>query len=1031
MKKLLTFLDEKFLKFGIGFAIVFTALYPKLPSVHIVHTWVYIRLEDFLIALLIGFWIIQLVRKKVTLPFPVAKPIILYWIAGLASLVWCFVFIAPHLANFFPNVAILNYLRRIEYMLLFFVAFSTIKTEKDVVDYIKILLVTVLGIVLYGFGQRWYINLWSAFPHFFEKYSFCFPSFQTGNEEFAKGLPLCLPPDARITSTFGGHYDLAGYLVLLIPVLFASIFAFKNKLGKFIIFLLTISAIILLILTASRISFIAYFVGIVVFLIFIKQKKIILPAFIVSLALLLLFSASTAKRFLDTIRLTSVVTDTTGQVVGVSADNLPDELRKKISKNPVIVEAPPPSQNLPTGSSFITLPGKAVNTTTAVVKTKVPTSKEKELNLAYGGVEISTIKGTFLIKQALVYDISFTTRFQGEWPNAWNAFMRNPILGSGFSSISLATDGDYFRWLGETGLFGTLSFILIFIYFGILLKAASSKIPTNFGKYIAYGLAGGVLGLFFNATFIDIFEASKVAEPLWIFLGIGVGIVLLHYKDTTNYVHYLKKIFTSNLLIGIYLFIILGITFFPTISNFFVADDFTWMKWAAFSRVGDVIGYFTNAGGFFYRPLDKLLIFFLYTFSAFRPEGYHLFMLFLHFFAGLAVYAILQRLFNKKIFSFTGALLFILSASHGENVYWISTISTSLSTVFILYGVLSWIKFRDNNSKISYIVSIIWGILSLLSYEMAIIFPVLLLITDIILLKVRKIKDLVLPYIVFGLLLVLYYIVRIVTHSAVPGGDYAYNISHLPQNIVGNFLGYMGLFIKGEYFLPLYTHLRDILRMYPQQVGISIAIILSVLLSVIVIARKKIDHIPNKEVWSVVLYGIVFAFVSLLPFLGLGNLAERYIYLASVGYVIATMAIIRLFYRWIKTVFGRSVAYPLLIGVSVLLLVGNAVAIRQASTQWYEAGEITRLALAQIRVKHESIPPYSRFYMVNVPIRHKNAWVFPTGVNDGVWFIYREESPRIYPVSSVIQAKDLIHNSDELTKAFIFVFDDKGHMKEL
>src|SRR6266852_2427266 len=142
MNKLLQFFNDKLLKWGVGLAIVFVTLYPKLPSIQVSHTWVYIRLEDFLIAVIVGIWAVQLVRKKVSLPFPVAAPIIIYWIVGLVSLVFSLIFIGPHLANFFPKIALLQYLRRIEYMILFFVAYATVRSKKDIRDYIFILFLT-------------------------------------------------------------------------------------------------------------------------------------------------------------------------------------------------------------------------------------------------------------------------------------------------------------------------------------------------------------------------------------------------------------------------------------------------------------------------------------------------------------------------------------------------------------------------------------------------------------------------------------------------------------------------------------------------------------------------------------------------------------------------------------------------------------------------------------------------------------------------------------------------------------------------
>jgi len=229
MGKLWNFFKNNLLKIGISFLLVFIAWYPKLPSVHIAHTWVYIRLEDFSILLVVGIWFIQFLLRRVKLPPKIWLTFPFYLGVGLISLVLSLIFIGPHLANFFPSVAVLYYIRHIEYLILFFVAFSTIKSTKDIRDYLIILSITVLGFSLYAFGQRFYLDAWAAFPKFFEKYPYCFPSFQTGNEEFAKGIPLCLPKDARITATFAGHYDLAGYLVLIIPILTAVFLFVKGE----------------------------------------------------------------------------------------------------------------------------------------------------------------------------------------------------------------------------------------------------------------------------------------------------------------------------------------------------------------------------------------------------------------------------------------------------------------------------------------------------------------------------------------------------------------------------------------------------------------------------------------------------------------------------------------------------------------------------------------------------------------------------------------------------------------------------------
>src|SRR6185437_10801454 len=221
MKKFLTFLDNNILRFSIAFAILFIPLYPKVPSIGISHVWVYIRLEDFLLFLVSLIWFIQLIRKKVSLPRPEGYTLVAYWIIGLITLIYCLLFIASNLVNFFPLIAALEYLRRIEYMILFFAAYSSVKNQKDVNFYLITLGIALTLITLYGFGQKFYTILWTLFPAFFQQHQFCFPAFLTGNEEFAKGIPLCLDSLSRIASTFGGNYDLSSYLVLFIPLFIA------------------------------------------------------------------------------------------------------------------------------------------------------------------------------------------------------------------------------------------------------------------------------------------------------------------------------------------------------------------------------------------------------------------------------------------------------------------------------------------------------------------------------------------------------------------------------------------------------------------------------------------------------------------------------------------------------------------------------------------------------------------------------------------------------------------------------------------
>lgn len=1027
MKKLLAFVDTYLLKFGVLLTLLFVAWYPKLPSIHIVRTWVYIRLEDFVIAAVVLFWIIQLLRRKVKLPFPVGIPIGAYWLVGFCSLLFSLIITGPHLAGFFPHLAILEYGRRIEYMILFFVAFSTIRSVKDLRDYCIVLCVIILGVVIYGFGQRYYLDLWAMFPKFFEKYPFCFPSFQTGNEEFAKGLALCLPKEARIPATFGGHYDLAGYLVIVLPILLGIFFSIKKRIAKIGVSLLFLLSLILLLLTASRVSFFSYLLGVSATLIFLKRKKWLIPVLGISILFLLIFSGSTAKRLLETFRIVNVVTNNQGQVVGIAQSNLPDALKNKVSKtDSVIVEAPPPTQNLPTGSSFITLPQTSVATNTALVKTSITTAESLRLKLANGGLQISTISGSFLIQKALVYDISFTTRFQAEWPNAWAAYMSNPALGKGYSTITLATDNDYLRLLGETGFLGFISFILIFIVFGIFLRETVLKTASPLTKTFTLGLAGGVIGLFANAALIDVFEASKVAEPLWILLGVAVGGLSLEKHESIPYIAKLKKVFTSHIFLVLYLLIAVLVVFGGGLNNFFAGDDFVWLKWAANTGPHQFGKYFLDASGTFYRPLDKIIMYFLYTLFSFQPQGYHVFWLFIHFFIGLAVYLLGLQIFKKKLWAWMLAIVYLVLPIHAEVLFWMSTMPVSLGTLFMTYSLWTYVMWRKNNRVWVYVLSLFFALLGIFSYEMAVTLPLILFATDLYLHGSKNVKNLAwyVPYIVID---IVYLLLRSSAHVASAAGDYVLSLPHLLANTVGNFVGYVVVSFFGEGALTYHVLLRQGVRPSAYLVEVMLGLLLITLAVILFKAKKKVGLLLHNENILLALFGFAFAFISLLPFLGLGTMAERYGYLAGIGFACVFVAIFR-------STFGKArknMRIAAIIAGAVVFLLFKGL-VNTELVQWQKASDIAFTTLGYFRIEHPEIQYNSTIYMVNVPTRYGTAWVFPVGLPEGLWFIYRNPSLRVVVVSSIEKATELKkqHPSKLPAKDYMFDYDKDYNIVE-
>jgi hypothetical protein len=162
----------------------------------------------------------------------------------------------------------------------------------------------------------------------------------------------------------------------------------------------------------------------------------------------------------------------------------------------------------------------------AEIKGQVLTEEEKERLIAERLGQFTPIK-------AVLPDISTSVRLYASWPRAIRAWQENYILGSGPSSIGEASDGDYFRWLGEFGILGTGLFLyLLFSIAWYIWRFIRTVKPDDTPVY--YGFLFGLFGLMINASYIDVFEASKLAYTFWLVSGLFVGSVVVQQKNTSK-----------------------------------------------------------------------------------------------------------------------------------------------------------------------------------------------------------------------------------------------------------------------------------------------------------------------------------------------------------------------------------------------------------------------------------------------------------------------------------------------------------------
>ena len=499
MKKLFRWLDNNIIKLLLVGFIFIIPLYPKLPFRMVDYTYIAIRLEDIYVAFVYFVFVIQLLRKKVRLNLQYLLLFVLFWISVFISLYLGF-FIQKTIAVL--NVGFLNSLRRIEYMGIFFVFASSVRTRKDIVFYLRFILATIAIVTVYGLGQK-YLG---------------WPAVQTMNPEYAKGYLLVLDAWARISSTFGGHYDLAAYLIFFIPFLLAITIR-VNK-WFYILVLLALSNIAL---SASRVSYGAYVLSSFPFLLYFRKWKLLIITILATVGLTFL-SSNLTQRINRTFQTKQIFIDkTTGQTTvprRLRPDDLPigDYIPNKVNVENRATDV------YSNGISNINLNSTDVKAVKLNILDEVRTEARKTGRVLTKSEEDKLVDEAFRnmrVVSAVIPDISVATRLQVEWPRAVKAFLKYPVFGKGPSSITEATDNDYLRWLGEFGLVGTALFMFILgkLFFSLFF-AAQKNTPD---QILLWGILTGFFGLLINASMIDIFEASKVAFVFWMMMGMIMG----------------------------------------------------------------------------------------------------------------------------------------------------------------------------------------------------------------------------------------------------------------------------------------------------------------------------------------------------------------------------------------------------------------------------------------------------------------------------------------------------------------------------
>ena len=138
------------------------------------------------------------------------------------------------------------------------------------------------------------------------------------------------------------------------------------------------------------------------------------------------------------------------------------------------------------------------------------TNFQQYYSMVKRGIRVTTMLGN-------TNDLSTSIRFF-KWSAAIDGFFKYPLFGYGIG-IFHVMDGNYIRLLGETGIIGLFLWMKYYCYYLNVFKKRKQV------KILFYFIYLSMISVLISSTFIDMFDASKIMEFLWLIIGVGCSII--------------------------------------------------------------------------------------------------------------------------------------------------------------------------------------------------------------------------------------------------------------------------------------------------------------------------------------------------------------------------------------------------------------------------------------------------------------------------------------------------------------------------
>jgi protein O-mannosyl-transferase len=361
--------------------------------------------------------------------------------------------------------------------------------------------------------------------------------------------------------------------------------------------------------------------------------------------------------------------------------------------------------------------------------------------------------------------------------------------------------------------------------------------------------------------------------------------------------------------------------------NGFVSDDV-----AGFLR-NENIGKFSSVfNGPMHFSLSAFFQFFAFHIGGLHPFAFRIINILSHLGCVILIYTLIALSMKKQI-AFIAAALFAVHPLLTESVSWISGGLYSLYAFFFLLSFLYYL-FSKNNQKYFY-YSVAFFILALFSSEKAIVLFLVFPLYEFALGDLKLNWKKALPYFAVGVVMALLFVTKIGTRvsdvesmSYQQGGGGLYNpLMQIPVAI-GSYIGLM--------FWPAKLTLYHTEMSFGRGIFSLMVVTVLVYLGLLIYTYRK-----NRVVFFWLLFFVVTLLPTLTPFKISWIVAERYVYLGTLGIIIP---VAMLFDKLLETnENGKMVGYFALILIVASLSVRTIIRNRDwqsEDTLWIATGQV-------------------------------------------------------------------------------------------